>query len=158
VNRDAQPQIFVRGKLHAGGFLPGDVVVVQSHGMVVGLRVLAFDVPGANVVGTIGEISAPHAPAEGEVGIHLRFSPLSLELGQEAFVAYALEICEEAECGGAAGMTERFQTAPFRVERYEQSRVKLSWGQLTLATSIKVMDFNSWLTPEGQVTVSDAAG
>lgn len=151
-NRDADPEIVARGAPPEGRIGLKAGVVVRAHGMLCGVRVLQARVPGAKTSEAVVDLAAPHAHPEGETGLHLKFAPLKLAEGQEAYVAFALEVCEEKAGGGVPGLAGRLSSARVAAEPNLDGWVRLAWGaSLSLETSTRVMPFRSWLTPPGEV-------
>jgi len=151
MNADAAPEIVAHG---SGGttvdFRRG--VVFRANGMLAGIRVLQARVPGSAISGAIRDLAAPHAHAEGETGAHLLLEPVTLQLGQEAYVAFAVEIGEEGAGGGVPGMVQRLMTARISGDEGPDGWVRLVWGSaLSLETSTRVLDCKGWLTAEGEV-------
>ncbi len=151
MNADAAPEIVAHG---AGGtgvdFRKG--VIFRASGMLAGVRVLQARVPGAAVTGAIRDLAAPHGHPEGETGAHLLLDPVSLTLGQEAYVAYAVEIGEEGAGGGVAGLVQRLMSARVAADDGPDGWIRLVWGStLALETSTRVLDCRGWLTDEGGV-------
>jgi len=162
VNADAQAEVVAHGgvrglppvadaavdeavPLHRG-------VVFRSNGVLCGARVLQARVPGAKVSSLIRDLAAPGAGPEGETGAHLILEPVALALGQEAYVAFAVEVCEETRSGGLGGLAGRLLAAKVDPERTGDGRVRLTWGaHLGLDASTKVLDIKGWLDPEGEV-------
>ncbi|MEK7474787.1 MAG: hypothetical protein AAB152_04040 [Candidatus Coatesbacteria bacterium] len=162
VNADANPEVVVHGGSRAMPLAPPpDVdetvplhrgIVFKSNGVLCGVRVLQARVPGAKVSSALRDLAAPGAGAEGETGAHLILEPVELALGAEAYVAFAVEVCEETRSGGLAGLAGRLLAARVDADRSADGRVRLAWGsQLTLETSVRVLDIKGWLDPEGAV-------
>ena len=149
VGRDAAPEVLAPGG--TGDDLRLDQgAIIRAGGQLVGIRVLRARVPGARARGRLCERPAPHAHAEGEVGVHLALEPLALVEGQAAFVAFALEFAPASASGGEAALLERLRAA--RVAESPEGTVRLAWGStLGLETSSRVLDCKGWLTREGMV-------
>ena len=141
----ADPPVDEAVPLHRG-------LVFRSNGILCGVRILQARVPGAKVTSAIRDLAAPGAGREGETGAHLILEPLALSLGQEAHVAFAVEICEETKSGGLGGLAGRLLAARVDAARSGHGRVRLAWGgNLTLEASTRVLDIKGWLDPEGEV-------
>lgn len=152
VNLDSGPEVRVDGRRGAKAIPPGGVATIEADGVCAAVRLLAADVPGAEVSGVIGSVADPYGVKEGGAGFFHRISPLRLAAGQSAFVAFALELAESADCGGATGLAESLRSAPVRVEKSPPGRVRLDWdGFCRLEASTLVAEAHYCLTPEGAV-------
>jgi hypothetical protein len=136
VNRDGSPNVVVDDEPHRGRFQVSQIVVIRSQGISAGFRILDARIPGADLRGTIGESSAPHGHEEGELAIHFEISPLALQSGQAAFVAFSLEITQDPDLDG---LMRRLRDANAKVDPQKPSVLRLSWEpRLSLETSIQV--------------------
>ena len=150
INNDASPELIFSGSPRSGSLgLSHGVVLRARGGVLCGIRIIRARVPG-RLSEALRVLPAPCAHPEGETGIHLIFGPVVLEPESEAYIAFALEVCEEADGGGIAGLVERLHGA--RLSREMGDRVRLAWGSsLSLETSTRVLEFGSWRTRQGEV-------
>ena len=158
INADANPEVVVHGASSGAGGTDDEAVplhrgiIFRSNGVLCGARILQARVPGAQVTSALRELAAPGAGPEGELGAHLILEPVELALGQEAYVAFAVEVCEETKSGGLGGLAGRLLAAKVDADRSADGRVRLLWGaHLKLETSVQVLDIMGWLDPEGEV-------
>ncbi len=152
VNTDAQPGIIAHATEKDGSPRLGAGAVIQASGMLIGVRMIQVRVPGAKIRTAIEDRPGPHAHAEGETGLHLCLEPVRLAEGDEAYVAFALEMCDESAEGGLGGLIARLGGARVSGDRNRDGWVRLVWGgRLSLETSTKVMDVKGWLTGDGEV-------
>lgn len=155
VNADANPEVVAHATEKDGTPRLGGGAVIKAAGMLIGVRMIQVRVPGARIRATVEDRPAPHAHAEGELGLQLCLEPVKLAPGDEAFVAFALEMCDEGTEGGLGGLIARLGSARVSGDRNRDGWVRLVWGgRLSLETSTKVMDVKGWLTGDGEVRVT----
>jgi hypothetical protein len=146
-NMEATPALAAGGpEFDLRSFRQG--LVFRSHGILIGLRLLEAQIPGARLSVDSGKGSAPHAHPEGEWFLHLGIQPLQVKLGDHAWAAFALEIVPEGEATPEVLLEALKKAAVLPSD----GSIRLEWGpEFSLQTTMRLLENRSWMEPAGAV-------